>query len=132
VNKCNGRRPRDWDTLVRTVEVAIPKLRSGSCFPTFSWNGNGPAEAALISVAASGYLPDLSARRMDLLVHLLGTTTPSKSPMAGWLRRLTRRWRRFLSGGWTPGTYTFGAANAQLKVREDGRNVNRPTLLAVA
>ena len=30
----NCYRPRDWDTRVGTVELAIPKLRSGSYFPS--------------------------------------------------------------------------------------------------
>ena len=29
----NGYRPRDWDTRVGTVELAVPKLRQGSYFP---------------------------------------------------------------------------------------------------
>jgi transposase-like protein len=33
VNSRNGYRTRDWDTRARTVELAIPKLRSGSYFP---------------------------------------------------------------------------------------------------
>jgi putative transposase len=31
----NGYRPRTWDTRVGTVELEIPKLRSGSYFPSF-------------------------------------------------------------------------------------------------
>jgi putative transposase len=30
----NGYRPRDWDTRVGTVELAVPKLRQGSYFPS--------------------------------------------------------------------------------------------------
>jgi hypothetical protein len=33
VNHRNGYRPREWDTRAGTVELAIPKLRSGSYFP---------------------------------------------------------------------------------------------------
>jgi transposase-like protein len=31
----NGTRPRQWDTRVGTLELAIPKLREGSYFPSF-------------------------------------------------------------------------------------------------
>jgi putative transposase len=30
----NGYRPRDWDTRVGTVELAVPKLRQGSYVPS--------------------------------------------------------------------------------------------------
>ncbi len=32
-NTRNGYRNRDWDTRVGTIDLAIPKLRSGSYFP---------------------------------------------------------------------------------------------------
>jgi len=31
----NGYRPRDWDTRVGSIELAIPRLRQGSYFPSF-------------------------------------------------------------------------------------------------
>jgi putative transposase len=31
----NGYRPREWDTRVGQLELAIPKLRQGSYFPSF-------------------------------------------------------------------------------------------------
>ena len=33
VNSRNGYRSREWDTRAGTIELAIPKLRSGSYFP---------------------------------------------------------------------------------------------------
>src|SRR5215212_6778306 len=41
-NRRNGYRPREWDTRAGTVELAIPKLREGSYFPTGCWSdGSG-------------------------------------------------------------------------------------------
>jgi transposase-like protein len=34
VNRRNGYRERDWDTRVRSIELAVPKLRVGSYFRT--------------------------------------------------------------------------------------------------
>ncbi len=31
----NGYRPREWDTRVGSIELAIPRLRQGSYFPWF-------------------------------------------------------------------------------------------------
>ena len=35
VNSRNGYRRREWDTRAGTIELAIPKLRQGSYFPSF-------------------------------------------------------------------------------------------------
>ena len=35
VNCRNGYRAREWDTRAGTIELAIPKLRAGSYFPSF-------------------------------------------------------------------------------------------------
>lgn len=52
-NQCNGYRHRDWDTRAGTVDVAVPKLRSGSYFPAWLLERRRRAEAALISVVAT-------------------------------------------------------------------------------
>ncbi|MDX2708235.1 transposase, partial [Streptomyces sp. PA03-6a] len=50
VNHRNGYRPREWDTRAATVELAIPKLHSGSYFPHWLLERRRRAEQALISV----------------------------------------------------------------------------------
>jgi putative transposase len=45
----NGYRPRQWDTRVGSIELAIPKLRQGSYFPTFL-EPRRRAEQALVAV----------------------------------------------------------------------------------
>jgi len=49
VNVRNGYRHRDFDTRAGTLDVAIPKLRSGSCFPDWLLERRRRAEAALTS-----------------------------------------------------------------------------------
>src|SRR4051812_746475 len=39
----NGYRARRWDTRVGEIELAIPKLRSGACFPRFWSRASGPS-----------------------------------------------------------------------------------------
>jgi putative transposase len=34
VNRRNGYRERDWDTRVGSIELAVPRLREGSYFPS--------------------------------------------------------------------------------------------------
>ena len=45
----NGYRSRDWDTRVGSIELAIPKLRTGSYFPSFL-EPRRRAEQALVAV----------------------------------------------------------------------------------
>ena len=47
VNVRNGYRHRDFDTRVGTLDVAIPKLRSGSYFPDWLLQRRKRAERAL-------------------------------------------------------------------------------------
>jgi transposase-like protein len=72
VNSRNGYRHRQLDTRVGTMDVAIPKLRSGSYFPDWLLERRKRAESALISVVATCYLLGVSTRRMDKLVATLG------------------------------------------------------------
>ena len=61
------------------MDVAIPKLRSGSYFPDWLLQRRKRAEPALTSVVATCYLLGVSTRRMERLVESLGVTSLSKS-----------------------------------------------------
>src|SRR5699024_9791124 len=78
----NGYRHRDLDTRVGTVDVAVPKLRSGSYFPEWLLERRKRAESALITVVADCYLAGVSTRRMDKLVKTLGIDSLSKSQVS--------------------------------------------------
>jgi hypothetical protein len=56
VNRRNGYRHRDFDTPAGTVDVAIPKLRTGSYFPERLLERRRRAERAMISVVATSHL----------------------------------------------------------------------------
>lgn len=71
-NHRNGYRPREWDTRAGTVELAIPKLRSGSYFPSWLLERRRRAEQSLISVVATAYLLGVSTRRVEKLAESLG------------------------------------------------------------
>jgi putative transposase len=49
VARRNGYRERAWDTRVGSIELAIPKLRSGSYFPSFL-EPRRRSEQALVAV----------------------------------------------------------------------------------
>jgi putative transposase len=132
VTKRNGYRDRQWDTRAGSIELAIPKLRSGSYFPGWLLERQRRAEAALISVVATCYLLGVSMRRMDRLVHTLGITSLSKSQVSEMAKSLDAQVEAFRTRPLDTGPYTFVAADALvLKVREGGRTVNVHALLAV-
>ena len=74
VTSRNGYRHRDFDTRTGTLDVAIPKLRTGTYFPDWLLKRRRRAEAALTSVVATCYLLGVSTRRMEKLVESLGIT----------------------------------------------------------
>ena len=88
VNVRNGYRHRDFDTRAGTLDVAIPKLRSGSYFPDWLLERRRRAEAALTSVVATCYLLGVSTRRMEKLVESLGITRLSRSQVSEMARDL--------------------------------------------
>ena len=122
VNFRNGYRHRDLDTRVGTVDLAIPKLRSGTYFPEWLLERRRRAEAALTSVVATCYLLGVSTRRMDRLVQSLGITGLSRSQVSVMARDLDAHVADFRTRPLDAGPYTFVAADAlTMKVREGGR-----------
>jgi len=128
----NGYRHRDLDTRVGTIDVAIPKLRSGTYFPEWLLERRKRAEAALISVVATCYLLGVSTRRMDKLAASLGITSLSKSQVSRMAADLDEQVTAFRTRSLADaGPFTFLAADAlTMKVREDGRVVNAVVLVA--
>jgi transposase-like protein len=131
VNTPNGYRQREWDTRAGTMELAIPKLRSGSYFPDWLLERRKRAERALTTVVATCYLLGVSTRRMEKLVETLGITRLSKSQVSVMAKELDENVESFRTRPLDAGPYTFIAADALvLKVREGGRVVNVHALLA--
>src|ERR1700761_4851592 len=130
-NTRNGYRHRDFDTRAGTLDVAIPKLRSGSYFPDWLLERRRRAERALTTVVATCYLLGVSTRRMEKLVESLGITRLSKSQVSVMAADLDAAVEDFRTRPLDAGPYTFVAADALvLKVREGGRVVNVHALLA--
>ncbi len=85
VNRRNGYRERAWDTRVGTIELALPKLREGSCFPDWLLQHRRRAEQALVSVIADAYL---AASR-----HGGWRSSCSSSESSDFRRARSRAWR---------------------------------------
>lgn len=106
VNSRNGYRHRDFDTRVGTLDVAIPKLRTGSYFPDWLLQPRRRAEKALVSVVATCYLLGVSTRRVEKLAQTLGIERLSKSQVSELAKSLDEQVAAFrhrpLDAGRTP------------------------------
>jgi putative transposase len=129
-NSRNGYRHRPWDTRVGSIELALPKLRTGAYFPDWLLERRRRAEKAMISVVATSYLLGVSTRRMEKLVEQLGITRLSKSQVSVMAKELDEHVESFRTRPLDAGPYTFVAADAlTMKVREAGRVVNNHVLI---
>jgi putative transposase len=131
-NRRNGYRSRAFDTRAGTLDLAVPKLRTGTYFPEWLLERRKRAERALTSVIATCYLLGVSTRRMDKLVQSLGITGLSKSQVSQMAKDLDEHVEQFRTRRLDDaGPFTFVAADALvLKVREGGRVVGVHALVA--
>jgi putative transposase len=126
----NGTRTRTWDTRMGTIELAIPKVRPGTYFPSLL-QPRRRAEHALLAVVQEAYVHGVSTRKVDDLVRALGVDGISKSEVSricGELDTAVTAFRtRPLTGEhryvWLDATYH--------KVRVDGRVISQATVVAV-
>lgn len=77
----NGYRDRTWDTRVGTLDLRIPRLRSGSYMPSFL-EPRRRSEQALLSVIQEAYVHGVSTRKVEDLVQALGVESLSKSEVS--------------------------------------------------
>jgi putative transposase len=133
MNTRNGYRDREWDTRVGTIELAIPKLRSGSYFPDWLLVPRRRAEQALVSVVADAYLAGVSTRRVEKLVAQLGIDRMSKSQVSRLAGSLDEIVESFRTRPLDAGPYPYLTLDALVvKCREAGRIVNAHVVHAVA
>lgn len=129
-NQRNGYRERALETRVGTLELRIPKLRSGSYFPSFL-EPRKASEQALVAVVQEAYLKGVSTRKVDDLVQALGMTGISKSQVSRLCGELDERVRAFL-GRPLEGDWPYLWLDATyLKARDSGRVASKAAVIAV-
>src|SRR3954469_1458597 len=119
VTQRNGYRPRRWDTRVGEIELAIPKLRSGSYFPSFL-EPRKRSEQALVAVVQEAYVNGVSTRKVDRLVEQLGVSGMSKDQVSRLCRGLDEQVQVFRERP-LEGRYPYVWLDGKIeKVRERG------------
>jgi hypothetical protein len=92
----NGYRERAWETRAGRIDLAIPKLRKGSYFPSFL-EPRRTAEKALTAVIQEAYVHGISTRAVDDLVKAMGGSGVSKSQVSRLCEEIDERVNAFLS-----------------------------------
>jgi putative transposase len=126
----NGYRERAWETRAGRIDLAIPRLRKGSYFPSFL-EPRRTAEKALTAVIQEAYIQGVSTRAVDDLVRAMGGSGVSKSEVSRLVAEIDARVNAFLTrpleGEWP---YVWIDAT-YVKAREAGRIVSTATIIAV-
>ncbi len=127
----NGYRERALDTRLGTLNLKIPKLRTGSYFPGFL-EPRRTVEKALVAVIQEAWIAGVSTRRVDDLVQAMGLSGISKSSVSKLCKDIDERVNGFLQRPLT-GEWPYLWLDATyLKVREGGRIVSVAVIVAVA
>jgi transposase-like protein len=126
----NGTRVRTWDTRVGTVDLAIPKVRPGTYFPSLL-QPRRRTERALLTVVQEAYVHGVSTRKVDDLVKALGLDGISKSEVSRICTELDPVVEAFRTRPLT-GNYAYVWVDATYhKVRVEGRVVSQATVVAI-
>jgi putative transposase len=124
----NGYRSRSWSTRAGELELAIPKLRRGSYFPSFL-EPRKRSEQALVSVVQEAYVAGVSTRKVDQVVESLGLRI-SKSEVSRICQGLDEQVEAFRNRP-LEGRYPYLWLDAKVeKVRDGGRVVRKALVLA--
>ena len=126
----NGYRERTLDTRLGTLELDIPKLRSGpSYFPSFL-EPRRLSERALAAVIQQAWVGGVSTRKMDHLVKAMGCEGISKSQVSELCQALDTRVNDFLQRK-LDGEWPFVYLDATyLKVRQGGQVISVAAIIA--
>jgi putative transposase len=133
VNSRNGYRSRPFDTRLGTIDLSIPKLRSGTYYPDWLLEVRKRSEQALRLVIAQCYVEGVSTRRVDDIVKALGIDGISKSQVSLIAQDLDSVVEDFRNRPLDAGPYAYLWIDAlYIKVREGGRVASVAMLIATA
>jgi transposase-like protein len=106
-NSRNGYRERPWDTRLGTIDLKVPKLRSGVYSPEFLLQPRRRAEQALVAVVCQAYVEGVSTRRVDDLVKAMGIEGISRSEVSRMAAELDVKVTEFRTRPLDTGPYRY-------------------------
>lgn len=126
----NGYRERMWETRVGDIPLNIPKLRSGSYFPSLL-EPRRRTEQALLAVVQQAYVEGVSTRKVDDLLQAMGLTGIDKSQVSRICKGLDEVVQEFRNRP-LEGRYPYVWLDAiYLKVRQNHRIVSLALVIAL-
>lgn len=126
----NGFRETEWETRVGELPLRIPKLRSGSYYPSFL-EPRRRTERALLAVIQAAYIEGVSTRKVDELVQALGLTGIDKSKVSRICQELDGAVQAFRERH-LEAAYPYVWLDAiYVKVRENHRIVSKAAVIAI-
>jgi len=129
-NQRNGYRKRKWETRVGEVELAIPKLRRGSFYPSLL-EPRKRSEKALLAVVQEAYINGVSTRKVDKLVKALGLSGIDKSKVSRINKELDLMVKQFRNRP-LQALYPYVWLDAiALKVRENHRVISLSLVIGI-
>jgi transposase-like protein len=130
-NYRNGHRARMLETRLGTLDLKIPKLRTGSYFPPFL-EARKTGEQSLVAVIQEAWIQGVSTRKVDDLVQSLGMSGISKSQVSKLCEEIDGRVNDFLNRPITGAWPYLWLDATYLKVRQGGRIVSVAVIIATA
>jgi transposase-like protein len=131
-NQRNGSRPRTFSTRTGDLQLRIPKLRTGSFFPSLL-DRRRRVDQALFAVVMEAYLHGVSTRKVDDLVQALGVASGvSKSEVSRICADLDDQVAAFRGRSLTSTTYPYVFLDATYcKARIDHQVVSQAVVVAI-
>ena len=122
VNSRNGYRSRRLDTTVGTLDLRIPKLRSGSYFPTDLLERYSRTDRALAAAVAEMYVTGTSTRKVERVAAKFGVESLSKDQVSRLCAVIDGEVDAFLARDWSAMRFAYLFLDATyVRCRVSGR-----------
>ena len=118
----NGYRSRRLDTTVGTLDLRIPKLRSGSYFPTDLLERYSRTDRALAAAVAEMYVTGTSTRKVERVAAKFGVESLSKDQVSRLCAVIDGEVDAFLARDWSAMRFAYLFLDATyVRCRVSGR-----------